>query len=129
MLCFVELREQASEATLAQRLGEVPHVSGLAIRLARQSGAGKRLAEWLAKVAIGRGATHYEREFDPELPPDNPAISDEEIGIALCLEEHRYTLEQLRIAAQFLSSHKVNAAQLCRLAVQERCEPRPILLV
>jgi hypothetical protein len=52
-------------------------------------------------VAVQRGANHYTRQFDPTLPPDNPMISDEEIGIALCLEEHPYDLDQLRVAAQF----------------------------
>jgi len=57
------------------------------------------------------------------LPPDNPAIPDEEIGIALCLEQHPYDLDKLRAASQLLSSPRVDAARLCRLAVQERCEP------
>ena len=122
MLCLMELKEQ-SAPTLAQKLGDVPHVSSLAIRLAKASGAGKRLPEWLLKVAVERGARHYEREFDPALPPDNPAISDEEVGIALCLEQHRYSLDQLRASAQMLSSTRVDAARLCRLAIQERCEP------
>ena len=119
----MELKEQSAAPTLAHKLGDTAHVSGLAIRLARQSGAGERLPEWLLKVAIERGAKHYQRDFDPSLPPDNPAISDEEIGIALCLEQNKYSLDQLRAAAQLLSSPRVNASRLCRLAVQERCEP------
>ena len=99
------------------------HVSGLAIRLARVSGAGERLPDWLLKVAIERGAKHYQRDFDPSLPPDNTAISDEEIGVALCLGQHLYSLDNLRVAAQLLSSPRVEAVALCRLAVQERCEP------
>ncbi|MBM3839414.1 MAG: hypothetical protein FJ398_15870 [Verrucomicrobia bacterium] len=119
----MELKEQSPGRTLARLLGDTAHVSGLAIRLARQSGAGDRLADWLFKIAVQRGASHYEREFDSSLPPDNPAISDEEIGIALCLEEHQYRLDYLRVAGQFLSSPRVNAVRLCRLAIQERCEP------
>jgi hypothetical protein len=119
----VELKEPVSEPTLARKLGETPHVSGLAIRLARLSKAGERLPEWLLKAAVARGAKHYQREFDPTLPPDNSAISDEEIGIALCLEQNRYELDHLRAAAQLLSSPNIHAARLCRLAVQERCEP------
>lgn len=109
--------------TLARTLGEVPHVSGLAIRLAQISKAGERLPEWLFKIAVERGAKHYRRTFDPSLPPDNPAISDEEIGVALCLEQNPYQLDNLRVAAQLLSSPRINAARLCHLAVQERCEP------
>jgi hypothetical protein len=71
--------------TLAQKLGDTAHVSGMAIRLARVSGAGQRLPEWLLKVAVERGARHYQRDFDPALPPDNSAITDEEIGAALRL--------------------------------------------
>jgi hypothetical protein len=119
----MKLHEELAVATLASELGDVPHVSGLAIRLARKSGAGTRLTEWLMRVAVDRGASHYERPFDPALPRDNPAISTEEIGIALCLEQHPYQLNQLRTAAQLLSSPKTDAAHLCRLAVQERCEP------
>lgn len=119
----MELKEQAREATLARRLGTPAHVSGLAIRLARLTGAGHRLPDWLLKTAVNRGATHYQREFDPSLPPDNALISDEEIGVALCLGQHPYNLDNLRAAAQLLSSSRVDAARLCRLAVRERCEP------
>jgi hypothetical protein len=118
----MELNEP-SAPTLARKLGDTPHVSGLAIRLARMSGAGKRLPEWLFKVAVARGATHYLRDFDPSLPPDNPQVSDEEIGIALCLPQNIYNLDNLRAAAQLLSSPRVDAAHLCFLAEQERCEP------
>jgi len=119
----MELREQAPSASLAHKLGVPAHVSGLAIRLARASGAGDRLPEWLLKAAVERGAAHYQRDFEPSLPPDNPKISDEEIGVALCLGQHRYNLDNLRAAAQLLSSPRVDAARLCRLAVRERCEP------
>jgi hypothetical protein len=119
----MELKEQPFAPTLARRLGDVPHVSGLLRRLARAGGAGDRIGEWLLKVAVQRGAHHYRREFDPSLPPDSPAITDEEIGIALCLGQHPYHLDHLRAAAQLLSSPCVDAAHLCRLAIQERCEP------
>jgi hypothetical protein len=119
----VELQEQAAGTTLGERLGDAAHVSGLAIRLARVSGAGERMPEWLLKVAVARGATHYQREFDPALPPDNLAVADEEIGIALCLEQYRYDLDRIRAAAQLLTSPRVDPERLCRLAVQERCEP------
>lgn len=119
----MELNEQAPVITLARRLATADHVSGLAIRLRRSSGAGERLPDWLLKTAVGRGATHYQREFNPELPPDNPVISDEEIGVALCLGQHPYNLDNLRAATQLLSSPRVDASKLCRLAVQERCEP------
>ena len=119
----VELKEQPFAPTLAHKLGDVPHVSGLLRRIAQLSGAGERVAEWLLKVAIERGANHYRRDFDATLPADLPALSDEEIGVALCLGQNPYSLDGLRVAAQFLSSPRINAERLCRLAVQERCEP------
>ncbi|MEI2723456.1 MAG: hypothetical protein V9H26_07895 [Verrucomicrobiota bacterium] len=119
----MELKDHPFAPTLAYKLGDVPHVSGLLRRIAQLSGAGERVAEWLLKVAIARGANHYRRDFDPTLPADLPAISDEEIGVALCLGQNPYNLDALRVAAQFLSSPRINAARLCRLAEQERCEP------
>lgn len=91
--------------------------------MARLAGARDRFPEWLLKVAVERGAAHYRRDFAPSLPPDRPEVSDEEIGIALCLGEQPYRLDNLRAAAQLLSSPKVDPQRLCRLAVQERCEP------
>ena len=119
----MELRDQAPVTTLARTLGDTAHVSGLAIRLARLSGAGNRLPDWLLKIAVERGAKHYQRDFDPSLPPDNPAISDEEVGIALCLAEQPYRLDNLRAASQLLSSPRVDPQRLSRLAEMERVEP------
>ena len=119
----MELKEQTIAATLARKLGDTAHVSGLAVRLARLSGAGDHLPVWLLKVAVERGAKHYQRDFDPSLPPDSPAVSDEEIGVALCLGQHPYNLDNVRAAAQLLSSPRVNPVTLCRLSIHERCEP------
>ncbi|MEY4917348.1 MAG: hypothetical protein RL616_1261 [Verrucomicrobiota bacterium] len=119
----MQLNDQPFAPTLAQKLGEVAHVSGLLRRIAQVSGAGERVGDWLLKVAIERGANHYRRDFDPTLPADLPSIPDEEIGVALCLGEKLYDLDALRAAAQFLSSPRIDAERLCRLAVQERCEP------
>jgi hypothetical protein len=119
----MELKDQAPVITLARSLGDTAHVSGLAIRLARLSGAGDRLPEWLLKTALERGAKHYQREFDPTLPPDNPAVSDEEIGVALCLGQMPGDPWLIRAAAQLLSSPQVNPQRLVRLAAMERVEP------
>lgn len=119
----MELKEQSYAPTLAHKLGEVPHDSGLLRRIAQLSGAGERVTDWLLKVAVERGADHYRRDFDSALGADVPAISDEEIGVALCLGQNPYNLDALRVAAQLLSSPRTDAARLCRLAVQERCEP------
>ena len=119
----MELIDQPFAPTLAHKLGDVPHVSGLLRHIAQLSSAGERVAEWLLKVAIARGASHYRRDFDPTLPADLPTISDEEIGVTLCLGQNPYNLDALRVAAQLLSSPLTDAARLCRLAERERCEP------
>ena len=119
----MELKDQAPATTLARKLGDTAHVSGLAIRLVRLSGAGDRLPEWLLKVAVQRGAAHYQRDFDPSLPPDNPAVSDEEIGVALCLGQMPAEPWLVRAAAQLLSSPRVDPDRLVRLAEMERVEP------
>jgi hypothetical protein len=66
----MERKDQPFAPTLAHKLGDVPHVSGLVRRIAQLSGAGERVAEWLLKVAIARGADHYHRNFNPALPAD-----------------------------------------------------------
>ena len=119
----MELKGQPFAPTLAHKLGEVPHVSGLLRRIAQLCSAGERLTDWLLKVAVERGANHYRRDLDPALGADLPAISDEEIGVALCLGQNPYNLDALRAAAQLLSSSRTDVARLCHLAVQERCEP------
>ena len=62
----MELREQMARPTLAQKLGDVTHVSPLLRKVRQLSGCGlEQAGEWLLKCAVQRGATHYEREFSP----------------------------------------------------------------
>jgi hypothetical protein len=82
-----------------------------------------QIGEWLLKCAVERGASHYERPFTAGLPRDNPALSNEEIGVALCLGQHPYNSVFIRAAAQLLSSSRTNPTSLVRLAVMERVEP------
>jgi hypothetical protein len=120
----MELREQGPRPTLAQKLGDVTHVSPLLRQVRRLSGcAEEQVGEWLLKCAVGRGATHYERDFPSELPPDNPALTNEELGVALCLGHLPWNPALLRAAAQLLSAPDVNIGQLARLAEMERVEP------
>ena len=70
-LTTMEMNEQPFAPTLAHRLGDVPHVSGLLRRIAQVSGAGERVADWLLKVAVECGASHYRRDFDLTLPVDS----------------------------------------------------------
>lgn len=109
---------------MAQLWGDVPHVSPLLRRAMHRSGcAADHVGEWLLKCAVTRGASHYARDFDNNLPPDDPRLSDEEIGVALCLGEHLYNSTYLRAAAQLLSSPRIQPKRLAHLAVMERVEP------
>jgi len=100
------------------------HVSVLLKRLTKLSGLSmETLGEWLLKCAIERGASHYEREFPATLPSDIPALSDEEIGVALCGGGLPYEPVYIRAAAQLLSSPQTDDRRLAHLARMERVEP------
>jgi hypothetical protein len=120
----MELREQRPRLTLAQKLGDVTHVSPLLRKVRELSGCKEdQVGEWLLKCAVGRGATHYEREFSSDLPPDDPALSNEELGVALCLGHLPWNAAYVRAAAQLLSAPDIDAIKLVRLAEMERVEP------
>jgi hypothetical protein len=76
-----------------------------------------------AQMCRPQGASHYERDFSEDLPPDNPDLGDEELAVALCLGQHSYNPVFIRAAAQLLSSPCTDAPRLVRLAVMERVEP------
>jgi hypothetical protein len=120
----MEAIEQSSRPPLARRLGDSVHVSPLLHKICLLSGCSEdRVGEWLLKSAVQRGANHYERNFPEDLPPDQAELSDEELGVALCLGQHPYNSTFIRAAAQLLSSPRTNAPRLVRLAVMERVEP------
>lgn len=122
-LWVMELREALAPPTLAQKLGTVPHVSSLLHRITRLSGCPlDQVGEWLLKTAISRGARHYTRDFPLALPEDAGDVTDEEIGVGLCLGVHTYQSVYLRAAAQLLSSPRIDIESLQRLAVLERAE-------
>ena len=120
----METIERTTNPPLARRLGDTVHVSPLLHKVCQMSGCSEdRVGEWLLKCAVGRGASHYERDFPADLPPDHPELSDEELGVALCLGQHPYNSTYIRAAAQLLSSPTINSTRLARLAVMERVEP------
>jgi hypothetical protein len=120
----VETIERLSNPPLARRLGDAVHVSPLLRKICQMCGCPEdRVGEWLVKCAVGRGASHYERDFPEDLPPDDPELSDEELAVALCLGQHPYNSTFIRVAAQLLSSPRTNTPKLARLAVMERVEP------
>src|ERR1019366_2543416 len=106
----MELREQRPRLTLAQKLGDVTHVSPLLRKVRGLSGCAEdQVGDWLLKCAVERGATHYRRDFDAGLPPDNPSLGDEELGVALCLAHHPFNPMLIRAAAQLLSTRHTDA--------------------
>ena len=122
--CRVETIEQMTNPTLARRLGDTVHVSSLWHKIGQMSGCpDDRVGEWLLKCAVSRGASHYERDFPTDLPPDHPELGQEELGVALCLGQHPYNSTFIRAAAQLLSSPTTDPVRLARLAVMERVEP------
>jgi hypothetical protein len=124
ILADVETIERSARAPLAHRLGDVAHVSPLLHSICRIAECPESLVgEWLLKTAIRRGASHYERDFSEDIPDDAPEVSDEEIGVALCLGQHPYESAYIRAAAQLLSSPRIDQQRLARLAEMERIEP------
>jgi hypothetical protein len=120
----MELRDQTARPTLARKLGEMTHVSQLLRKVCELSGCSQEhVGDWLLKCAVERGASHYRRTFEPDLPPDNPALTDEELGVALCLYHHSFNPMLIRAAAQLLSAPNTNSETLKHLGLQERCEP------
>jgi hypothetical protein len=120
----METIEHMTNPPLARRLGDTVHVSLLLHKIGQMSGCPEdRVGEWLLKCAVRRGASHYERDFPTDLPPDHPELGDEEIAVALCLGQHPYSSTFIRAAAQLLSSPTTDPVRLTRLAVMERVEP------
>ncbi len=120
----MELKEQPAAPTLARKLGDTTHVSALLRKVCHLSGLPPgEVGQWLLKCAIERGARHYVCDFPATLPRDRPELSDEEVAVGLCLGHHLYNAFYLRAAAQLLSSPRVDAQLLARLAEMERVEP------
>jgi hypothetical protein len=120
----VELRDQAITPTLAKKVGDVTHVSPLLRKVLELSGLPlDRVGDWLLKCAVARGASHYQRAFDDNLPGDNAALTNEQLGVALCLGHLPWDATNIRAAAQLLSSPDINKPKLARLAEMERVEP------
>src|SRR5260221_11742447 len=120
----MELNEQPKLLTLGARLGDTRHCSPLLWKIEPLIGCPvSAITAWLIKSAIARGATPYRRDCPTGLPPDNPSLTNEELGAALCLMHHAYEPVLIRAAAQLLSAPDTQADFLVRLALMERCEP------
>src|SRR6266436_5717026 len=120
----MELRQQMRRLTLAQKVGDVTHESPLLRKIQALSGCSlDTLGRWLLKCAVERGSSHYEAEFSPELPADNSAMSNEELGVALCLGHLPWNPMLVRAASQVLTAPDIDADKLAYLAELERVEP------
>ena len=119
----MELKEQSFTPTLARNLGDVPHVSGLLRHLAQTSGAGDALSIGCSKLPCNAAPITTAGNSIRRCRPDSSAITDEEIGIALCLGQHPYDLDHLRAAAQLLSSPRVDAARSAGLPSRNAANP------
>jgi len=108
--------------TFAHVQGTVEHESALLRKIRRVTGL-EDPSRWLLKVAVERGAFHYPPPMGPDLPPDSGDLSDEEIGIGLCLGSLPYNPMLIRAAGQLLSAPSIHARRLAHLARQERVEP------
>ena len=53
----------------------------------------------------------------------DPGLSNEELGVALCLGHHQWDATYIRAAAQLLSEPNADTVKLARLAEMERVEP------
>ena len=118
-----------SRTTLAQRLGKTVHVSPLRFKLERlrrkfPSSGAVELEDWLVDVANARGARVVERpRADSESifePPPPEALTNEELVTAICQFERLDRPQMLRLAAQFVSSRRVDFPALRIAAERER---------
>ncbi len=115
--------------TLAERLGVTRHVSGLrmrAERLARSypTSDGAALEDWLVEVANARGARSIVRGVASGTPPRVPqhAFSDEALVTVICMVHNEDRPQMLRLAAQLISSKRLDLPGLIRLAEMERTD-------
>jgi hypothetical protein len=110
--------------TLAHRIGASVHLSPL-LQKARRLGV--RDAHDLETIALARGLHYFglpENSTKSNPLPDLthcPQFSHEELAIALINPAAPYSLTRIRMAAAIMAADGVSAAQIVRLARQERC--------
>lgn len=112
------------DETLATRLGTTAHISPLLMKARR---LGLCAAEDFERLAVRRGLSYYDclpesvvlRE---EAEGYDPALSDEELAVALASPSFRYSQLRLRMSAAILAAEDNSPEVLARLARQERCE-------
>jgi hypothetical protein len=105
------------QPTLGDKLGIPIRESPLLHKLAEH---GLTTTKELAAAAIGRGCYHYSA-FAGGLQKDAPAITNEELAIALLSPCHLYEPQLIRIGSQLLSYPECDAEMLLKLAIEEQC--------
>lgn len=98
------------------------HFSPLLRRIQRAAGEEPTLP-CLRQLAVERGCSHYENTFEKPnyLPEEIRKLTNEEIGVALCLAHFGHEPLDIRIAAEIIASNGVSADRVAALAIQERC--------
>lgn len=109
--------------TVAEQIGQTPHVSPLLRRLRR---LGLKTAGDLRRLAVARGCWHYRRPDDetaapPAVSPE--VVSDAELAIGLLSASQEFDSTHVRCAAQLMSTDRISGQEVVRLAVQERAVP------
>ena len=97
-------------------------MSGLLRKI--QNLAGQRdPANCLKELAVRRGCRHYEGSFPATtVSPAAEKLTDEEVGVGLCLGQLTYDPLNIRIGAELLSAESCRPKAIAFLARQERCE-------
>lgn len=95
------------------------HLSPLLRKVQQLVGTSHALS-CLKQLAVERGCNHYQGTptFYPTVVRQ---LSNEELGIALCLPHFGQEPNSLRIAAEIISADGVAPSHLAHLAAQERC--------
>jgi hypothetical protein len=108
--------------TVAEQLGQTPHVSPLLRRLRK---LGLSDPQYFRCLAVARGCDHYRSADDVSYPADpGPAvISDLELVVAMVSGAQEFDPTLVRCAAQLLSGDTVPVDALARLSIQERAVP------
>jgi hypothetical protein len=109
--------------TIAEQIGQTPHLSPLLRRLRR---AGLAEPEDLRRLAVARGCRHYRRPDDDLHPMGDPGrenVSDLELAMGMLTAAQRFDPGLVRCAAQLLSGDGIPVDAIVRLAVQERAGP------
>jgi hypothetical protein len=109
--------------TIAEQIGQTPHLSPL---LRRLRSAGLAEPDDLRRLAVARGCWHYRRPDDDVRPPFDPGpeiVSDLELAMGMLTAAQSFDPVLVRCAAQLLSGEGIAIDATVRLAIQERAVP------